>query len=614
MPAFKPNTLYYGDNLEVLRAFPPECVDLIYLDPPFNSNRSYNVLFREDTGREAEAQVQAFEDTWQWGRATSAIHETYNEFVSRGTDDARLLEALVRALGHNDVTAYLTMMAPRLVELRRVLKPTGSIYLHCDPTAGHYLKVLMDSVFGAVNFKNEIVWQRTSAHSSAKRFGPNFDTLLYYTKSENYTWNGPRVQHDPAYVARFYTHRDERGMFRLSDLTAAGTRSGPSGAPWRGVDPTSAGRHWAVPREAVREVIGDDRSAGLTTQQKLDIINQAGRVYWPAEGAVPAYKRYWDDVKAGQPAQAIWSNIPPVGAQATERLGYPTQKPEKLLERIISASSNPGDIVLDPFCGCGTAVVAAHRLKRNWIGIDIAMVAVNVMRSRLKTTFPDDFPGEVPVDGEPADEAAALDLARRNKYDFQYWVVDRLGGTPRGGENRKGADRGIDGIVRFPEHDPSVGPSTAKPQRRLRRGGNGGAEPGYRDVIISVKGGQTGPAHVRDLRGVVERESAAIGVLVTVRPPTSEMLNESAEAGVYTSPWTGKSYPKIQILTAGEIVHGKRIDMPPRRGLRQYQPAPRARRGEQSMLRDFAVPYSVGIAGPGPEDDGSYGPDSTDQA
>ncbi len=601
MPVFKPNSLYYGDNLEVLRAFPPECVDLVYLDPPFNSNRSYNVLFKEDTGRDAEAQIQAFEDTWHWGQANSATWETYRDFVEKNADAGRMLEAFVRALGHNDVTAYLTMMAPRLVELRRVMKPTGSIYLHCDPTAGHYLKVLMDSVFGAVNFKNEVIWQRTSAHSSAKRFGPNFDTLLYYTKSDNYLWNGPRVPHDPAYVERFYRHKDERGRFRLSDLTAAGKRTGPSGSPWKGVDPTLVGRHWAVPAQALREIHGDNAPA-LTTQAKLDLIDKAGRVFWPATGATPSYKRYWNEVKEGQPIQAIWTDIPPIGAQADERLGYPTQKPEALLRRVIESSSNPGDLVLDPFCGCGTAVVAAHRLKRNWIGIDIAMVAVNVMRDRLKTTFPDDFPEEIPVDGEPADEAAALGLASRNKYEFQYWVVDKLGGTPRGGENRKGADRGVDGIVKFPERGPN-GQAMAKPQRRPRRGANGGAEPEYRDVIISVKGGQTGPAHVRDLRGVVEREGAAIGVLVTVRPATAEMLKEASEAGVYTSSWTGKSYPKVQIITAGEIVHGKRIDMPPKRGLRQYQPAPRAKRGEQSMLREMKAEYAVEPVSPGDAED-----------
>ena len=210
MAEFKPNTLYYGDNLTVLRDFPSECVDLVYLDPPFNSNRSYNVLFKEAQGTESEAQIQAFEDTWHWG-VEGVTAATYDEVVRRGDEVGRMLQAFVDALGHNDVTAYLTMMAPRLVELRRVLKPTGSIYLHCDPTASHYLKALMDAVFGAVNFKSEIVWKRTSAHNAARRFGPVHDTLFHYSRSDSYTWNRVFQPYDESYIDTFYRYTDADG-------------------------------------------------------------------------------------------------------------------------------------------------------------------------------------------------------------------------------------------------------------------------------------------------------------------------------------------------------------------------------------------------------------------
>ncbi|MEX2376731.1 MAG: DNA methyltransferase [Dehalococcoidia bacterium] len=560
MPDFKPNTLYYGDNLNVLRSFPAECVDLVYLDPPFNSNRNYNVLFREAKGTESEAQIQAFEDSWNWGQANSATHEIFHEIVSKGDDVGRMLNAFVDALGYNDVTAYLTMMTPRLVELRRVLKPTGSIYLHCDPTASHYLKVLLDQVYGPVNFVNEIIWARSSAHSDgrqgSKHFGRIHDTLLVYSRSPARTWNQRHGSLSPDYVASHYSHVEpESGRrYRLDNLTGPGgvAKGNPS------YEVMGVTRYWRYSRE------------------KMAALIEEGRVIQTKPGAVPQYKRYLDET-TGRPLQDVWTDLPPVNSQAKERLGYPTQKPEALLERIIEASSNPGDIVLDPFCGCGTAVAAAHKLGRQWIGIDITYLAVALMKNRLETTFPDDFPKGVPVDGEPADEAAALALAERDKYQFQFWAVAKLGGTSRGGDNRKGMDRGVDGILTFPEMD------TSKPAAPATKKGSKSSGPAieHTPVVISVKGGGTGPNHVRDLVGTVEREKAAIGVLVTVAPPTKEMAREAAEAGLYVSTWDGSKYPKIQIITAGEIVHGKRIDMPSQRGLLQYQAAPRAKRGVQ---------------------------------
>ncbi|MCH8818611.1 MAG: restriction endonuclease, partial [Chloroflexi bacterium] len=538
----------------VRRDFPAECVDLIYLDPPFNSNRNYNVLFRESKGAESEAQIQAFEDTWHWGMEGSTTWDVYNEIVSKQDDVGKMLQAFVSALGHNDVTAYLTMMAPRLVELRRVLKPTGSIYLHCDPTASHYLKVLMDDVFGAANFVNEIVWKRQTSHNDArqgaKHFGRLHDVLLFYSKSRDRNWEQQYRPYDEEYVEKFYRHV-EPGTGRhytLSDITAPG-----------GGNPAKGNPHY--------EFLGVERWWRFSESRMKELFDE-GRIIQTRPGAVPRQKRYLDEMP-GMPIGSVWEDVKPVQAQGSERLGYPTQKPEALLERVIRTSSKEGDVVLDPFCGCGTAVAAAHGLGRQWIGIDVTYLAVDLMKNRLMTTFPGDFKKGIHVDGEPADEAAALALAERDKYQFQFWAVAKLGGTARGGENRKGADQGVDGVVGFPDVDPD-------------KSGKSAVE--WRQVIVSVKGGATGPAHVRDLIGTVESQGGAIGVLVTVHQPTKAMVEAAAEAGVFTPIAGNKSYPKIQLITAGDIVHGKTINMPPRRGLTQYQPAPRAKRGRQTAL------------------------------
>ena len=523
MPEFQPNSLYYGDNLEVLRAFPSECVDLVYLDPPFNSNRSYNVLFKEAAGTEAEAQIEAFEDTWRWTTHTAAV---YNEVASRGDDVGKLLRSFVDALGHNDVTAYLTMMAPRLVELRRVMKPAASIYLHCDPTASHYLKVLMDAVFGARQFRNEIVWFYRRWAAASNRFQRMHDTILFYANRD--------AAFNQQYVETSSTRAPMKRGYNTNTYVSKGVRK--------------------------RQIIVEDRDV-------FDAAVAAGEV------DTSAFERVVYRKNKGTPAFDVFE-IPIINPQSKERLGYQTQKPEALLERIIEASSNPGDLVLDPFCGCGTAVAVAHRLGRQWIGIDITWLAVALMRNRLRTAFPADFPEDAPgsprVDGEPADEAAALALAERDKFQFQFWAVAKLGATPRSGVDRKGPDRGIDGVTTFPERDPD------DPERLTLD---------HKQVVISVKGGATGVRDVRDLRGVIEREDAAIGVLVTADTRTRAMEREAAAAGFYRSPWTGIAYPRIQLLTAGEIVHGARIEMPSRLSVPQYRPAtPAGERTEQGEL------------------------------
>ncbi len=522
------NTLFYGDNLPILREHvPDESVDLIYLDPPFNSNRSYNVLFKDESGQEAEAQITAFEDTWHWNAATE---RTYHEIVQNAPPRvAQMIGALREFVGTNQMMAYLVMMAARLVELHRVLKPAGSLYLHCDPTASHYLKIVLDTIFGPENFVNEIVWKRTSAHSSAQKYGPVHDAILFYSKSSSFVWRQQYQPFDDEYVASHYRSTDENGRnYTLSDLTAAGTRKGSSGMPWRGFDPAAKGNHWKY------------------TIERLDELDAAGKIYWPKKvGGWPRYIRYLDEVK-GVPAQDVWVDIDPINAQAQERLGYPTQKPLALLERIIQASSNEGDVVLDPFCGCGTAVAAAHKLNRRWIGIDVTHLSISLMKYRLKDMFGLKEKQDYEVIGEPQDLASARHLAKQDRYQFQWWALSLIGAKPLGGEagsktGKKGSDKGIDGVLNFIDD----------PKGKTSR------------VLIQVKSGGVKSGDIRDLRGAVEREEAALGVFVTLEAPSRDMVTEAASAGFYHSAIWQKDYPRIQTLTIEDLLDDKEIQMPP---------------------------------------------------
>lgn len=526
--------LYYGDNLDVLRRHvADESVDLIYLDPPFNSNQGYNVLFAERNGTQAAAQIQAFEDTWHWDQSAA---EAFQAVVEAGGPVAQGMIAFRTFLGESDMMAYLAMMAPRLVELRRVLRSTGSIFLHCDPTASHYLKMLMDAIFGPANFLNEIVWKRTLAHGSARRFGPIHDVILVYGKTSEYFWGEPRTAYDPDYVEAKFTQIDDHTgkRFQGISLTGAGIRQGESGRPWRGVDPTKAGRHWALPGH-ITEKLG---IKGPTVQERLDQLDQVGRIFWPkkADGK-PRLKWFADDAE-GTPVPDVWNDIPPINSQAKERLGYPTQKPEALLERIILASSNEGDTVLDPFCGCGTTVAAAQRLKRTWIGIDITNLAITLIKKRLLDAYGEAVKTAYDVIGEPVSLPDAEVLAQSDPYQFQWWVLGLVGARPV--EGKKGADRGIDGRIYF--HDEGAGGKS-------------------KQIILSVKAGGTHVSHVRDLQGVVTREKAAIGVLLTMEPPTKAMRKEVASAGFYLSPWG--PHPVLQILTVEDLLNGKTINRPP---------------------------------------------------
>ena len=522
------NKLYFGDNLIVLRDhIPDESVDLIYLDPPFNSNKNYNILFNSPKGQKSEAQITAFEDTWHWG---DEAEREYTEILHQpNTNVAEMIQAFRRFLVNSDMMAYLTMMTIRLLELHRVLKPTGSLYLHCDPTASHYLKVMLDMVFGAENYRSEIVWKRSGSHGGSKRWGPLHDTIFFYSKSSNFTWNKVFEKYDDSYLEKFYRFSDKRGRYRLVTLTGAGTRTGDSGKSWRGVNPTSVGRHWAVPLSALSTITDEQTIKKLSTQEKLDLLDSAGLIYWPPKGSVPQQKRYLDEAE-GVSIQDVIADILPISSEAAERMGYPTQKPLALLERIINASSNPGDIVLDPFCGCGTAVEAAQKLDRQWIGIDITSLAISLIEKRLR----DRFPGiQFEVIGTPKDLEGARDLALRDKYQFQWWACSLVNAQPYQGK-KKGADSGIDGLIFFQDELNSV-----------------------KKIIVSVKGGESvSVSQIRDLKGTVDREKAAIGIYITLAEPTRPMQTEAVSAGYYDSP-LGTSYPKIQILTIEGLLSGQ---------------------------------------------------------
>ena len=559
------NQLYFGDNLDILRNHvADQSVDLIYLDPPFNSNASYNVLFQEKSGQQSAAQITAFEDTWHWNlESESAYQEVVTNAPGKLPD---LLQAMRSFLGDNDMMAYLTMMAQRMVELHRVLKETGSIYLHCDPTASHYLKLMMDAVFGPENCRNEIIWKRTSAHNSATRYGPNHDTILFYSKSRRYTWNQAFQGYDESYIKRFYRHKDEKGLYRLSDLTGAGVRFGDSGEPWRGVNPTEVGRHWAVPKATLAEYSSENLD-NLTSQQKLDLLEELGLIYWPPKGRVPQRKRYLDESNSQMPVQSTWTDIPPIGAQAKERLGYPTQKPEALLERIVSASSNEGDVVLDPFCGCGTAIAAAERLNRRWIGIDVTHIAITLIRHRLHDTFKDELE-TYEVLGQPQDVASAQALAtdseNSGRYQFEWWALGLVDARPAQ-DRKKGADSGVDGYINF--FDDNSG--------KAKR------------IIAQVKSGHVNRGQIAALKGDMEREQAEIGLFVTLQQPTRPMEAEATSAGFYTPEhFPDSRYPRIQILTIEGLLDGKRAEYPRLAPEATFRQAPRRRRtaGAQGRL------------------------------
>jgi site-specific DNA-methyltransferase (adenine-specific) len=506
------DTLFFGDNLDILREhIEDESVDLVYLDPPFNSNASYNVLFKSPGGDASQAQIEAFDDTWQW---TDAAERAFDEVMNSGhSDAAEMLRAMRGMLKENDMMAYLAMMAVRLIELHRVLKPTGSLYLHCDPTASHYLKILLDAVFGLERFGNEIIWKRQNSKGLAStRLARNHDVILRFTKGGKAVWHPQYVAHSTEYVNQFYRHKDGDGrVYRLDNLANPNKNRPNLTYEFLGVT-----RVWRWTRERMERALAD------------------GRIVQSKPGQVPSLKRYLDE-QEGSPVDDLWTDILPLQAQAAERLGYPTQKPVALLERIIAASSNEGELVLDPFCGCGTTIHAAEKLNRRWIGIDITHLAIGLIRNRLRTAFP---AAEFDVVGVPKDVGGARELAAQDKHQFQLWALSMVGAQAyRGG--RKGADGGVDGYIFF------------KPDGRATE-----------KAIVSVKGGEHVDVRmIRELISTIDRERAKVGIFLTLVPPTKPMVTEAAAAGLYASPLHGK-FNRIQILTIADVFEGHGPELP----------------------------------------------------
>ena len=543
------NALYYGDNLAVLREhIKDESVDLVYLDPPFNSNANYNLLFKAPGGEQSQAQIEAFEDTWHWNDVAELA---FDEVMKSGNSNAAdMLRAMRSFLGENDMMAYLAMMAVRLIDLHRVLKKTGSLYLHCDPTASHYLKILLDAVFGPQSFRTAISWKRSSAHNDAKQgrvqYGNIRDEIFFYSKSKEWTWHWLHTEYDESYTNSAYRHVDEEGRkFRRGDLTAAKS-GGDVEYPWpvmrisNGKWEADLADKYKNPQVGWEYKQVPPYKGRFWAYSKANMIEyeKADRLVYSSTG-MPEYKRYLDEMP-GVPLQNDWNDIQP--ASGSESLGYPTQKPVALLERILSASSNEGDVVLDPFCGCGTTVHAAQKLNRQWIGIDVTHLAISLIEKRLK----DAFPGvQFEVHGVPKDASGAADLAKRDRYQFQWWAVSLVNAIPFAGK-KKGADGGIDGLIYF----KSDGKTTER-------------------AIVSVKSGENVSVQmVRDLRAVIEREKAPIGIFISLVEPTKPMIAEAAAAGIYEG--TGEQvfsrkiekFPRIQILTVDDLFAGKRPQIP----------------------------------------------------
>jgi len=539
------NKLYYGDNLEVLRnEIADESVDLVYLDPPFNSNAGYNVLFKSASGAGADASIEAFDDTWTWGdSAKEALMD-----IARGTNRPLqvMMSAMHDALEDSPLMAYLAMMAVRLVELQRVLKPTGSLYLHCDPTASHYLKLVLDVVFGAENYVNEIVWKRSDAHNDAKQgathFGRVHDVIFFYRKSKDATWNTIHLPLPTKTADSWYRNLDEEGRrYNKADLTAAKPGGNVSyGWPikrragetdwqsdieeeykspiegWVYAQPEPPrGRFWAYSIENMRKMSAEGRL----------VYSSSGRPYM---------KRFLDESK-GVSVQDWWDDISMLRGISGdgERLGYPTQKPRALLERIIAASSNPGDTVLDPFCGCGTAVDAAQKLGRQWIGIDVTHIAIGMIEDRMRSGYPGI---EFETHGVPKDLDSAMKLANDDKHQFQQWACWQVGGYPR---EKKGGDKGVDGWFNY-----------------LAEGGK--IETG----VISVKGGENlNPGMVRDLGRVMERDKHRFGLFITAAMPTKGVRDEIASHPLIETEF-GR-FPAMQVVTMAQFFHGPKPSLPP---------------------------------------------------
>ena len=522
------NELYYGDNLEVLRnKIEKDSVDLCYIDPPFNSKRNYFQIYT-NVGKEDQAQAQAFIDTWTWNMlAEQALREiSCNENGRYTTQTVDLMKGLYAVLGAGGLLSYLLSMTQRVNEIQRVLKPTGSFYLHCDPTASHYLKLVLDSVFcpRGGDYVNEISWRRTNTKNDYKQGAQNWgrvrDVIFTYTKNANLkrTFNQQFTKYSDDYLEKFYKHQDADGRrYTLSDLAApgAGSRGHPS-YEFMGVT-----RFWRYNKE------------------KMELLLQEGRIIQSKHGAVPRYKRYLDEM-SGVSICDDWGDIPSIQAQSKERLGYPTQKPEALLERIIQASSNEGDVILDAYCGCGTTVAVAQRLNRNWIGIDITYQSIAVILKRVKEKFGAEVADAIKLSGIPKDMESARALALKKddrlRKEFEKWAVLTYTNNQAAINEKKGADKGIDGVAYIIT-------------------GNHSSE----KVVFQVKSGKVGRGDIAKLRGDQAREQAVMAFLITLNDPTKDMLDEALAAGIYHYPLLHRDYPCIQIVTIRDMLEQKQL-------------------------------------------------------
>lgn len=545
------NILYYGDNLEIMRNHvKDESITLIYLDPPFNSQASYNILFAEKNGTASAAQIEAFEDTWHYDMSAES---SYWEAVKYGPKAlAELLQALRGSLGASDMMAYIVMMAVRLVEMRRVLASDGSIFLHCDPTASHYLKLVMDSIFGPKYFRNEIIWKRTLPHGNVRQmFGRSHDVIFFYCKGDKPVWNQQFDPHRKEYIEQFYRYTDPDTGRRYRLVSCINPNPNRPNLTYEWNEVTKVWK-W--------------------TKERMKKADEEGLLVYSKNG-IPSYKNYLDEMK-GTAMQDVWEDIPPLMGSSRERLGYQTQKPEALLERIIKASSNEGDVVMDPFCGCGSAIAVAEKLHRRWIGIDITHLAITLMKRRLEDTFGSQLtPYE--VIGDPKDLEGAKVLAEQDRFQFQWWSLDLVDARPAGGEPKKGADKGIDGYIFFSDDESGK----------------------FKQVIVSVKSGKVHSHDIRDLKGVLDREKAEIGVLLTLQEPTKAMQEEAREAGTYVPDhYPDYHFPRIQILTIQEVLEEKRRIEYPRFGLdTTFKKAKRQKKktDEQGSLLDIRLAQKV---------------------
>lgn len=548
------NQLYYGDCLDIMQnEMKKNSVDLIYLDPPFNSNRAYNAIYKDETGRPLPDQIEAFCDLWTLDEASERRIRTIPKImIEQGINDdiAKFWHFWMKTLRDTNpkLLAYLSYMTERLLQMRIVLRPTGSIYLHCDPTWSHYIKVIMDGVFNEKNYRAEIIWKRHNAHND-KLYGTIHDTIFYYSY-------GDRSIPDDVLIPlsderkKAYNKPDKHGHYEKADLTAAGTSGGESGELWRDISPGN--RHWSPPltgkyAEYIEKHFIPNYRQIKGVHDRLDALDKAGLIHWSKK---PRLKRYLIP-GAGMPPQSIWDDILAVSGDEDE--GYPTQKPVELLKRIIKASSKEGDIVFDPFCGCGTTLEAAHWLKRKWIGIDIAIHAIKrVSAKRLTEQCHLNEGTDYEITGIPKSIEGATDLWERDKYQFQKWAVEMVDGFVTAQKTRDG---GVDGRIYFPTEDDDV----------------------LKAMKLEVKGGKrVSIESLRALAGIIDEEDYPIGGFITLKTLShlqkqnfEDFCRKKGTVDIY-----GVPYPRLQLLSVEEILAGDRFETPIVRGQRSSDQLP----------------------------------------